>query len=66
MMDINKMIELAKQFNKAWDECCGDADNGRYPTELYNAICDVDKAMANLVEKMGQCAKACVMASICG
>lgn len=56
MTDIKLMVDAARQLNQTWNECSKNAEEEITP-EVYNAMCDVDEAVINLVEKISLCLK---------
>lgn len=58
------MVKATKGLNQAWDDCCADLDKDSYPAEVCNAVCEIDKTLIALTEKIGNCARACVIASV--
>lgn len=50
MTDIKLMVDAARQLNQTWNECSKNAEEESTP-EVYNAMCEVDEAVINLVEK---------------
>lgn len=50
------MVDAAKQLNQTWNECSKNAEEENSP-EVYNAMCEVDEAVINLVEKISFCLK---------
>lgn len=44
------MVDAARQLNQTWNECSKNAEEESTP-EVYNAMCEVDEAVINLVEK---------------
>ena len=56
MTYIKLMVDTARQLNQTWNECSKNAEEEITP-EVYNAMCDVDEAVINLVEKISLCLK---------
>lgn len=56
MTDIKLMVDAARQLNQTWNECSKNAEEESTP-EVYNAMCEVDEAVINLVEKISLCLK---------
>lgn len=56
MTDIKIMVDATRQLNLTWNECSKNAEEESTP-EVYNAMCDVDEAVINLVEKISLCLK---------
>ena len=48
------MVEAARQLNQAWVSYNFDETTN----DVYNALCDIDEAVANLIEKIGEAMKA--------
>lgn len=66
MIDVKSMVNAIKELNQAWDGCCADLEKDNYPAEVCNAVCEIDKTLIALTEKIGNCARACVIAAING
>lgn len=56
MTDIKIMVDAARQLNQTWNECSRNAEQ-ESTTEVYNAMCEIDEAIINLVEKISLCVK---------
>ena len=56
MTDIKLMVDAARQLNHTWTECSKNAEEESTP-EVYTAMCEVDEAVINLVEKISLCLK---------
>ena len=64
MTDIKIMIEATRQLKQAWKSTCGNIEREAIASELYDALCEVDEAVGNLVEKVGEATKTIVTSSI--
>lgn len=58
MKDIEVVVEAIRQLNLTWTECSKNMENEESGTDFYNAMCEIDEAIINLVEKVGLCVKA--------
>lgn len=65
MTDIKIMVEAARQLNLTWNECSRNAEEEN-PSEMYNAMCEIDEAVINLVEKISICLKGQAIAKMYG
>lgn len=57
MTDIKIMVEATRQLNQAWATCSKNVEEEN-ATDVYNAMCEIDEAVINLVEKVSLCIKA--------
>lgn len=64
MTDIKIMIEATRQLKQAWESTCCDVKGEAITNELYDALCEVDGAVGNLIEKVGDATKTIVIGSI--
>ena len=64
MTDIKIMIEATRQLKQAWERTCCDVKGEAITNELYDALCEVDEAVGNLIEKVGDATKTIVIGSI--
>lgn len=64
MTDIKIMIEATRQLKQAWKSTCCDVKGEAITNELYDALCEVDEAVGNLIEKVGDATKTIVIGSI--
>ena len=64
MTDIKIMIEATRQLKQSWKSTCGNIDRDAIANELYDALCEVDEAVGNLIEKVGDAAKDIAISSI--
>lgn len=64
MTDIKIMIEATRQLKQAWESTCCDVKGEAINNELYDALCEVDEAVGNLIEKVGDATKTIVIGSI--
>lgn len=51
MTDIKIMVEAVRQLNRVWSSY---KRNEEVANDVYNALCDIDEAVTNLVEKVGE------------
>ena len=51
------MVDAARQLNQTWKMSSNDLETGNIPNDVYNALCEVDEAVINLVEKISLCLK---------
>lgn len=58
MTDLKIMVDAARQLNQTWNICSKDIEKEDAASEVYNAMCEIDEAIINLVEKIGLCVKA--------
>lgn len=58
MTDIKIMVDAAKQLNQAWSVCSKDIEKECEDPAIYDAMCEIDEAIINLVEKLSLCVKA--------
>lgn len=58
MIDIKLMIDATRELNQAWDSCGKDMDKECDNSDIYEAMCEIDEAIINLVEKISLCVKA--------
>ena len=58
MEDLKIMIDAAKQLNRVWSTCSNGLDKEDDGSEFYYAMCEIDEAIINLVEKISLCVKA--------
>ena len=54
MMDLNNMVEAVRQLNQTWKLSSNGFETEQIPNDVYNAMCDVDEAITNLIEKVGE------------
>ncbi len=66
MKDFDVVVDIVRQLNQAWNTCTKDAEKKGYSTEIYNAMCETDEAIINLVEKISLCAKAQMVSTMYG
>ncbi len=57
MADIKIMVEATRQLNQAWTTCSKNIEEEE-ASDIYNAMCEIDEAVINLVEKVSLCVKA--------
>lgn len=56
MIDVKVMVDAAKQLNQTWKSNCCNGES--VPREMYDCMNDVDVAIANLIDKIGNISKA--------
>lgn len=64
MIDLKKMIEAEKQLNQVWEKELQNIESKKIPNDIYNALYEVDEAISNLTEKVGEIAKVILISSI--
>ncbi len=65
MTDINNVVDAVKHLNQVWKSCNGkNTANWRVSKEAYDILFDVDLAIANLIDKVGEAVKAITVNSI--
>lgn len=65
MTNLSSMVEAVRQLNQTW-KSCNNLENERIPNEVYYALCDIDEAINNLIEKVGDGARLITTNSIFG
>lgn len=63
MTDIKLMVDAARQLNQTWKMSNGLATDN-VPNDVYNALCEVDEAVTNLIDKIGEATKTITLCSI--
>lgn len=63
MTDIKIMVDAARQLNQTWKMSNGLATDN-VPNDVYNALCEVDEAVTNLIDKIGEATKTITLCSI--
>ena len=63
MTDIKLMVDAARQLNQTWKMSNGLATDN-VPNDVYNALCEVDEAITNLIDKIGEATKTITLCSI--
>lgn len=63
MTDIKIMVDAARQLNQTWKMSNGLATDN-VPNDVYNALCEVDEAVTNLIDKIGEATKSITLCSI--
>lgn len=56
MTDIKAMVDATRQLNQVWSTCTKDIEDEN-TSDVYNALCEIDEAVINLVEKVSLCIK---------
>lgn len=64
MTDIKLMVDAARQLNQTWKMSSNDLETGNIPNDVYNALCEVDEAVINLIDKVGEATKIITLSSI--
>ena len=57
MTDIKLMVDAARQLNQTWKTCSNGLEMDNVPNDVYNALCEVDEAVTNLIDKIGEATK---------
>ena len=63
MTDIKIMVDAARQLNQTWKMSNGLATDN-VPNDVYNALCEVDEVVTNLIDKIGEATKTITLCSI--
>lgn len=63
MTDIKIMVDAARQLNQTWKMCSG-LETPDVPNDVYNALCGVDEAVTNLIDKIGEATKIITLSDI--
>lgn len=64
MTDIKLMVDAARQLNQTWKMSSNGLETGNIPNDVYNALCEVDEAVTNLIDKVGEAIKIFTLSSI--
>ena len=64
MTDIKLMVDAARQLNQTWKTCSNGLETENIPNDVYNALCGVDEAVTNLIDKIGDAAKIITLSCI--
>ena len=64
MTDIKLMVDAARQLNQTWKTSSNGLETTDIPNDVYNALCEVDEAVTNLNDKIGEAAKIITLNSI--
>lgn len=64
MADIKIMVEATRQLNQAWKNICNNLEKEAVSSNLYDALYEVDEAVGDLIEKVGEAAKIITIGSI--
>lgn len=64
MIDVKIIIGTTRQLKQAWKSTCGNIEREAIASDLYDVLCEVDEAVGNLVEKVGEATKIIVIDSI--
>lgn len=54
MTDLKIMVDAVRQLNQTWKLSSNGFETEQIPNDVYNAMCDVDEAITNLIEKVGE------------
>lgn len=65
-MNITEVIEVMTHFNEVWSENTKNVENQDISANAYDAICEIDEAVINLVEKIGKCVKELAISQMYG
>lgn len=63
MTDIKIMVDAARQLNQTW-KMSNNLVTDNVPNDVYNALCGVDEAVTNLIDKIGEATKTITLCSI--
>ena len=58
------MVDAARQLNQTWKMSSNGLETTDIPNDVYNALCEVDEAVTNLNDKIGEAAKIITLNSI--
>lgn len=58
------MVDAARQLNQKWKMSSNGLETTDIPNDVYNALCEVDEAVTNLNDKIGEAAKIITLNSI--
>lgn len=64
MTDIKLMVDAARQLNQTWKMTSNGLETNNIPNDVYNALCGVDEAVTNLIDKIGEATKIITLISI--
>lgn len=64
MTDLKIMVDAVRQLNQAWKSSSNGLETEQIPNDVYNAMCEVDEAVTNLIEKVGNGVKALTLNKI--
>lgn len=65
MTDIKIMVNAVRQLNQTWRTCSSGLETSDIPNDVYNALCGVDEAVTNLIDKIGEATKTITLSDIC-
>lgn len=51
------MVDAARQLNQTWKMSSNGLEMDNVPNDVYNALCEVDEAVTNLIDKIGEATK---------
>ena len=64
MTDIKLMVDAARQPNQTWKMSSNGLETDNIPNDVYNALWGFDKAVTNLIDKIGEATKIITLSSI--
>ncbi len=64
MTDLKIMVDAVRQLNQTWKLNSKELETEQIPNDVYNAMCEVDEAITNLIEKVGEGMKALTLNEI--
>lgn len=53
MTDLKIMVDAVRQLNQTWKLASNGLEAEQIPNDVYNAMCEVDEAVTNLIDKVG-------------
>ncbi len=53
MTDLKIMVDAVRQLNQTWKLVSNGLETEQIPNDVYNAMCEVDEAVTNLIDKVG-------------
>lgn len=53
MTDLKIMVDAVRQLNQTWKLVSNGLETEQIPNDVYNAMCEVDEAVTNLIGKVG-------------
>ena len=64
MTDIKLMVDTARQLNQTWKMTSNGLETDNNPNDVYKALCEVDEAVTNLIDKISEATKIITLSSI--
>ncbi len=64
MIDIKIILDSTRQLKQSWKSTCDIIESETFSSELYDVLCEVDEAIGNLIEKVGDATKTIAISSI--